>query len=90
MTEKLFTGTLNYNKNKKKQNKSSDGPVSFISVQRYVMYCCITYRLQPGVKNMYKKIGQKPSRGQIVKSQKISGFIIALLLDKSKQRKPSQ
>ena len=39
---------------------------------------------------MYKKIGQKPSRGQIVKSQKISGFIIALLLDKSKQRESSQ
>ena len=27
-------------------------------------------------KNVYKKIGQKPSRGQIVKSQKISVFIM--------------
>ena len=55
---------------------TSDGPVLFISVQRYVRYCCITYRLQPGVKNVYKKIGQTPSRGQIVKPQKISVFIM--------------
>ena len=55
---------------------TSDGPVSFISVQRYVRYRCITYRLQPGVKNVYKKIGHKPSRGQIVKSQKICVFIM--------------
>ena len=39
-------------------------------------YCCVTYRLQPGVKNVYKKIGQKPSRGQIEKSQEISVFIV--------------
>ena len=55
---------------------TSDGPVSFISMQRYVKYCCITYRFQPGVKNVYKKNGHKPSRGQIVKSQKISVFIM--------------
>ena len=55
---------------------TSDGPVSFISVQRYVRYCCITYRLQPDVKNVYKKNGHKQSRGQIVKSQKISVFIM--------------
>ena len=55
-----------------------------------VRYCCVTYGLQPGVKNVHKKIGQKPSRGQIVKSQKISVFYNALLLDKSKQRESSQ
>ena len=55
---------------------TSDGPVSFISVQRYVRYCCITCCLKPGVKNVYKKIGQKPSRCQIVNSQKISVFIM--------------
>ena len=56
-------------------SRCPDGPVSLISVQRYVKYCCITYRLQPGVKNVYKKNGHKPSRGQFVKSQKINIFI---------------
>ena len=36
----------------------------------------ITYHLQPGVKNVYKKTGQKPSTGQIVKLHKISVFIM--------------
>ena len=55
---------------------SGRSQVMFIFVQRYVRYCYITYHLQHGVKNVYTKIGQKPSRGQIVKSQKSSVFIM--------------
>ena len=50
--------------------------VLFILVQRYVRYCCITHRLQSGVKNAFKKIGHETNGGQIVKSQKISVFIM--------------
>ena len=39
---------------------------------------------------MLKKIGNKPSGGQIVKSQEISVFYNALLLDKFKQLESSQ
>ena len=35
-----------------------------------------TRLLSPSVKNVLKKIGHKPSGGQIVKSQKISVFIM--------------
>ena len=39
---------------------------------------------------MLKKIGHEPSGGQIVKSQEISVFYNALLLDKFKQLDSSQ
>ena len=39
---------------------------------------------------MLKKIGHEPSGGQIVKSQEISVFYNALLLDKFKQSNSSQ
>ena len=39
---------------------------------------------------MLKKIGHEPSGGQIVKSQEISLFSNALLLDKFKQLDSSQ
>ena len=57
---------------------TSDRPVSFILVQRYVRYCCITHLLQSGNTNVLKKIGNEPSGGgvQIVKSQKIRVFIM--------------
>ena len=55
---------------------TSDRPVELISVQRYVMYCCVTHLLQPGVQNVLKKIGREASGCQIVKSQKISVFIM--------------
>ena len=55
---------------------TSDGLVSFISVQRYVSYCCITHSLQSEVKNVSQSIGYNPSWGQNVKSHKISDFIM--------------
>ena len=39
---------------------------------------------------MFKKIGHEPSGGQIVKSQEISVFYHALLLDTFKQLESSQ
>ena len=42
---------------------TSDGPVSSISVQRYVRHCCISHLSQPGVKIVLKKIDHKPSGG---------------------------
>ena len=69
---------------------TSDRPIYFISVQRYVSYCCVTRLLQSGVEIVLKKIGNKPSGGQIVKSQEISVFYNALLLDKFKQLESSQ
>ena len=48
------------------------GQVLFILVQRYGKYCFVTHLLQPGVKNVLKKIDHEPSGGQNVKSQKIS------------------
>ena len=59
---------------------TSDEAVAFISVRRYVSYCCITHHSQPEVKNVLKKINHKPSGGQIVKSYK-KRFYNALLLD---------
>ena len=54
----------------------------FISVQRYVRYCCAKRLLQSDVEIVLKKIGQLQSGGQMVKSQEISVFYNALLLDK--------
>ena len=59
--------------------------VKFISVQRYVSYCCVTRLLQSGVEIVLKKIDHEPSGCQIVKSQGISVFYNTLLLDKFKQ-----
>ena len=50
------------------QKDHEDRPVQFVSVQRYVKYCCVTRLLQLGVKNVLKNIGHEPSGGQIVKS----------------------
>ena len=58
-------------------------PVKYISVQRYVMYCCVTRLVQSGVEIVLKKIGHEQSGGQIIKLQEMSVFIYyALLLDK--------
>ena len=54
------------------------------------MYCCVTRLLQSGVEIVLKKIGLKQSGGQFVKSQEISVFYNALLLDKFKQLELSQ
>ena len=56
------------------RNITTDRPVSSIPMHRYVSYCCVTHLLQSGVKNVLKKIGHESSGGQIVTSQKISGF----------------
>ena len=49
-------------------------PVKFISVQRYVKYCCVTRLLQSSVEIVLEKIGHEQSGGQIVESQEISVF----------------
>ena len=46
--------------------------------------------LQSGVEIVLKKIGHEPSGGQIVKSQEMSVFYNAVLLDKFKQWESSQ
>ena len=51
---------------------TSDRLIQFISVQRYVMYGCVTRVLKSGVEIVLKKIGHEQSGGQIVKSQEIS------------------
>ena len=60
---------------------TSDGPVSFISVQRYVRYCCITHNLSPGVKNNFKKIGHINQVGTNCKVTENKRFNNALLRD---------
>ena len=54
------------------RSKAMPESLSFISVQRYVRYFCITHLSQPGVKMCYSKL----AINQIVKSHRISVFIM--------------